>query len=398
MLALALLNLALADVPRDQLTLSTDRLALGVHTDGSLINQAAGLGLIWDPDGPDGTTPAGGDWLMAGRALEAWAMTAEVAGEEQTWTNAGARDDSAFTLDWERVAEGPDALALRGVGADETVEVEQWVVVWPDQDAVGLLLVIHALTDLTDLRVSRALDPDPDYGFDGSAVTLNEGGDGVASASGTLDGRTVALASPGGVGALCSWCTSPDELLAGRPGPETGDDQIGVAVSLGSLAAGETLAVPFALALDLDATSARDAAVALAATLSADLDGDGLSAAEGDCDEGSAGASPGASQQWNGADDDCDGEIDEESVGSDDDGDGVTEAEGDCDDDDPEVYPGAPPGDGDADCDGQPDDGDWGEVPEGVEKTGGCATGAARPGEPTLLALLLMASLIWRRR
>ncbi len=106
-----------------------------------------------------------------------------------------------------------------------------------------------------------------------------------------------------------------------------------------------------------------------------DVDGDGYTVDEGDCDDDDASIYPGAPET-------CDDGIDQDCNGSDlscddvdDDGDGVTENEGDCDDDDVSIYPDAPEicDDGiDQDCDGSdcttpPDDvdGDGYTVDEG---------------------------------
>ena len=110
----------------------------------------------------------------------------------------------------------------------------------------------------------------------------------------------------------------------------------------------------------------------------ADIDGDGYTVAE-DCNAGDARVNPGAAENSDGLDNDCDGEVDE-GVGdlfyADADGDGygdpavAVEAcsqgddyvpnDGDCDDDDPTAYPGAA-----EDCDGADDDCD-GETDEDV--------------------------------
>ena len=60
-----------------------------------------------------------------------------------------------------------------------------------------------------------------------------------------------------------------------------------------------------------------------------------------------------------GLDNDCDGGIDEGTLGFDDDGDSVAEADGDCDDRDPSTYPGAyeEADQKDNDCDGIVDEG-----------------------------------------
>ena len=114
-----------------------------------------------------------------------------------------------------------------------------------------------------------------------------------------------------------------------------------------------------------------------------DDDGDGVSERAGDCDddlsddvEGEPAANliyPGAQENQNEVDDDCDGQIDEGFYTSDDDFDGFAEVEssgeGDCDDDDPWTFPGAT-----EDCDNRDNDCD-GEVDEGEDGTpdGACA-------------------------
>ena len=110
----------------------------------------------------------------------------------------------------------------------------------------------------------------------------------------------------------------------------------------------------------------------------ADLDGDGVAACE-DCDDGDAAIQPGATERCNGADDDCDGDIDEEALDPgtwyvDGDGDGygdpaettsscdlpagASASGGDCDDADPAVHPSADESDCtvlvDLNCDGLP--------------------------------------------
>jgi len=70
-----------------------------------------------------------------------------------------------------------------------------------------------------------------------------------------------------------------------------------------------------------------------------DQDGDGYSVCE-DCDDSDPSIHPGAEEICNSIDDDCDGEGLYEEV--DGDGDGYAPCEDDCDDLDPEVYPGSP--------------------------------------------------------
>ncbi len=111
--------------------------------------------------------------------------------------------------------------------------------------------------------------------------------------------------------------------------------------------------------------------------LASDLDGDGYTVEDGDCDDESAAVHPGQQEICNEVDDDCDGDVDEEVAATwfpDEDGDGFGDDDaaveactqpagassvgGDCDDGDGEIHPMATEVcDGvDNDCDGEVDD------------------------------------------
>lgn len=83
-----------------------------------------------------------------------------------------------------------------------------------------------------------------------------------------------------------------------------------------------------------------------------DIDGDGFSQNEGDCNDAASSTFPGAVELADGIDNDCDGVIDERTTASDDDADGFSDAAGDCNDADPLIVPGG----SDATCDGVDND------------------------------------------
>ncbi|MCK6519778.1 hypothetical protein L6R46_32560, partial [Myxococcota bacterium] len=113
-----------------------------------------------------------------------------------------------------------------------------------------------------------------------------------------------------------------------------------------------------------------------------DLDGDGSSACDGDCDDDDGSIGPGeVDVPGDGVDQNCDGHD-----ASDGDGDGhAPTADGgdDCDDGDADVHPGAPEtaNGADDDCDGSVDEDLMGCCVEGSTEPCGSDVGACVPGE-----------------
>jgi hypothetical protein len=108
---------------------------------------------------------------------------------------------------------------------------------------------------------------------------------------------------------------------------------------------------------DLDNDGDEDAFTAV--NVSPDADGDGVTKADGDCNDADENVYPGADEvPDNGYDDDCDLVADDGTDTSDGDGDEVTIADGDCDDTQETVYPGAPElnDSRDNDCNGEVDE------------------------------------------
>ncbi|RIJ46826.1 HYR domain-containing protein [Maribellus luteus] len=82
-----------------------------------------------------------------------------------------------------------------------------------------------------------------------------------------------------------------------------------------------------------------------------DLDGDGVSSCDGDCDDTNPNMFPGNPEVCDGIDNDCDGNVPADELDAD--NDGFSACNGDLDDTDPTVFPNAP-----EICDGKDNDGD----------------------------------------
>lgn len=129
---------------------------------------------------------------------------------------------------------------------------------------VNILTTLTATTDLTDVRVSRAVDPDPDNFPGGSASTNNQRGiptnlppiptsDFVGSL-GAISGKPLGLFYSGpithntGIVSSCCDVENPDIYLAGGElgDASSGDDGIGIGFALGNMLAGSSISWSYA--------------------------------------------------------------------------------------------------------------------------------------------------------
>lgn len=123
-----------------------------------------------------------------------------------------------------------------------------------------------------------------------------------------------------------------------------------------------------------------------------DDDGDGVSELDGDCDDALAEVSPDVEERVDGLDNNCNSLIDDGTEVYDDDHDGYAEVDGDCDDDDTDVNPHAHELEAngkDDDCDGTTDLGSWNMDADGdgwAEDEGDCDDydDSQYPGAPEL--------------
>lgn len=144
----------------------------------------------------------------------------------------------------------------------------------------------------------------------------------------------------------------------------TGDPGVDTSKTPGDATSGPADATPTSLSDSQagDGSTAQDAVpvidVPTGPGANLDLDKDGYTPTQGDCDDSDAAIHPGSSEFCNAKDDDCNGLTDE----IDNDGDSYYLCPGpkqDCDDSNPAIHPGAKPycqNGKDNDCDGLPDD------------------------------------------
>ena len=293
--------------PLQAAALDSEQLAVGIAEDGSFCDAEAVLGLLHDPDGPGGD-PVGTDLLTPGRCFETWALQTAA---ETIVQNEG--DTGGTALTWE-VQDTGSVMTWAGEGTLAGVDVVLWIDLPYDRPVILMTYQLTATEDVEDVWLSRTVDPDTDFLFSDSYSTANGASDEVAWAASAQVDKALALATPGGQGGICSWCSTPSQVSYGTVGELEGDYVVGVATHIGDLAEGESVEVVIAYGFGPSGTEAAE--LALDESVAADIDGDGVPG-EADCDDRDAASTPGAEDVANGWDDDCDGEVDEDAASSD---------------------------------------------------------------------------------
>lgn len=119
--------------------------------------------------------------------------------------------------------------------------------------AINTSLTNISTAAITSLQFLRTLDPDPDVNAFGSYDTNNAVlSDNQACGTGTMSGQTICIysfdAAIHRAGVSSAWTTDPANYLAGL-NDGNGDNAIGVAFDLGTIAAGQTLSVTYGYSL-----------------------------------------------------------------------------------------------------------------------------------------------------
>ena len=367
MFVLLAAGVAIAEVPSEDRWIGNDNLAVGVHQDGSFINEDMELGILWDPDGTEGPIPLSGDMIRVGREWDvtiwSWETTS---GDDDDRVQGGPHTDEWAEVEWRSKTDNETVMGLKGRLTDGPLEIGFSIAALKRADVIFYDLVFDAEEELAQLAVGKSFDPDQDSWFSESYDTVNDSEDNWAYGASAYDERAIALAGVSSAaaevtGGVCRWCDSPDEMLDSAGNSNVNDRHPNVLVQLEEPPPEEPIHVRFVYAFSIGGDEAKNVAIEMLELT--DLDEDGLSPEEGDCDDWNPDTYPDATELDDGLDNDCDGEVDEDSLTSDDDGDGYSEVDGDCDDENPDVFPGATPSEGvtNADCDGLSD---W---PDGVD-------------------------------
>ena len=254
-----LVGLAMADVDAEDRWLGNENLVIGFDADASLVNSTLEVGIQWDPDGPEGDIPIGGDMIRVGYQWELWTWTYTSDGEEYTGTNLGPHDDTDMDMTWEGPWLTDTIHGLRASGSEDEIEVEIAMAVSQEADVMWTDFTITARSDIEDLWLGRGYDPDQDYWATESYSTHNASGDGYGIATGDYDERTMVLIGIGpaglGIGGVCNWCTTCEGIIAEAGESNYTDDDPGVAVEVGDLLAGESATVRFVYGFGLGESS-----------------------------------------------------------------------------------------------------------------------------------------------
>lgn len=250
-----------------------------VSDDGTLGNGTATPGLIHDPSGTGTFNTTTGDYLRAGIPFEGFGVSSDQGGldgnkNSQSGGSVGGGDNVLQTSLTDLSSGSVNHVRWTGT-VSNLFNIENNYVFSDSDENINITTVITALTNLTNLKFSRAIDPDPDNYGGGSAFTNNERGldlnnDGdytdpgeqaredFVSAEGFLSGLTIAMFTDssvthnsGIVGPCCSVIDPNEYLDGGDFSPiagfdSVGDDGIGLGFDIGTLDLGDSVNITYA--------------------------------------------------------------------------------------------------------------------------------------------------------
>ncbi|WP_395344811.1 hypothetical protein PN836_008620 [Ningiella sp. W23] len=274
-LALAFSGSAMANI-----VMSGNFVQTQISEDGTLGDGGADPGLVYDSTG-SGTFDPNFDYVAPGIPFEAFGIRYDGSGllensNSQSNGSVGGGDDFSFTSLTDVSATSSFDNHVEWAGTNGVLDITHDFFFNDDDERVSIVTQITALSDVTGLLFSRAVDPDPDSRSSGTAVTNNQRGidvntDGdlldpedisvnqfvgsLGSVSGAplgLFAQTDFIQNTGLSGACCSTIDPSFYLGGGSLGDSsTGDHGIGIAFELGDLLAGDSISVAYAYVMGL---------------------------------------------------------------------------------------------------------------------------------------------------
>ena len=253
-LSLAIGGLAIASSAFANVTLEGDYVKTTI-TDSGVMNS-----LIYDPTGT-GNFIANTDYVAPGIPFEGFGVRIGTGSNVFNSNSGGQNIPSVGALTSSSIINNGGSVTWAG-SYGGLFDISHVFSFSNTEQRVNITTTFHALQGLADVRISRAVDPDPDNYPGGTADTDNQRGivspavaktDFVGSV-GQISGRPLGLYYAGDiehntgiVGSCCS-VTDPDRyLVGGDQGDSSSDDHgIGLGFRLGDLAADQTIAWSYA--------------------------------------------------------------------------------------------------------------------------------------------------------
>ncbi len=251
---------AFAQVPGDSLVLEGNYIRTGVSNNGTLgVGGNTSPGFIFDSTG-SGTFNTANDYLTPGTPFEGFSISYAGASvlENNNTGNTIEIGTAAAPTTVDSATSGFDhAVSWTGTIAG-VLTIEHLYGLDDDAKQVNIKTTITALTNLSDLKFARWIDPDS-----GGTSSENSRGnstlglapeDWVNSVS-ESNGATLGLFSASSVThntAITSpWSTDPDDYLAGSA-DSVGDDAIGIGFDIGTLSNGNSVVLEYNYAVAAD--------------------------------------------------------------------------------------------------------------------------------------------------
>ena len=243
-----------------------------VSDDGTLGNGNTTPGLIHDATGTGTFNAATGDYLRPGTPFEGFGIRSDQGGLRGNSNSSGDAVTQTSLTDL-------SAGTLNHVRWTGTVaglfNIEHNYLFDDTDENISITTVITALTSLTNVRYSRAIDPDPDNYGGGTASTNNERGldlnndgdytdpgeqsqENFVSSAGSISGLAMAMFTDSAIthnsGIVASCCSVLDPvpyLNGGNYTPivgfdSVGDDGIGLGFDIGAMENGESVTITYA--------------------------------------------------------------------------------------------------------------------------------------------------------